>query len=77
MIGSIGKLVKSNIIKNPNAKKIFSIVWGLGLAFIIFKRTCKGKQCVIVNSNVKEIQTKTYKNENGKCMKFTPHVTKC
>lgn len=56
---------------------IISIILGLGLAALIFRKTCSGNGCVIVKGpNPKEVSTHVYKIKDG-CYKYTPYVVPC
>ena len=62
--------------KNLYAKFIISIIWGIGLA-AIFRKACKGRECIIVKSpDLKEYERGVYEFEN-KCYKFKSKVTNC
>lgn len=62
--------------KHRLGKIIISIVWGLGLA-TLFRRVCKGRNCIIIKSpKLKDIEGKIYKY-NRKCYKFESAVTSC
>ena len=64
------------LIRTENGKIILSILLGLGLASL-FRRVCKGKNCIIVKSApLDEINDKIYKNGN-KCYKYELQSTKC
>lgn len=50
----------------------------LGLALAsFFKRSCKGKSCIIVKAPNPEVMTKGYYKFNNKCFKFNTNVTEC
>ena len=65
-----------NIETNPFTKIIISIIWGLGLA-AIFRRACKGRDCIIIKSpDVKKFEQGVYDFDN-KCYTFKSKVTTC
>lgn len=65
-----------NVLKNRNARIIFSIIWGLGLS-AIFRKSCKGRNCIVLKAPPpKEVQNNVYKF-NNKCYKYTPRNVNC
>jgi hypothetical protein len=65
-----------NILKSHDAKIIFSVIWGLGLASL-FRRVCKGRNCIIYKSPaLNEIQGKTFEF-NNKCYIYKPKMVQC
>jgi hypothetical protein len=55
---------------------IMSILLGFGLASL-FRRVCKGKNCLTFHAPpLDDFKDKIYKN-NGKCVKYKPFPTKC
>ena len=65
-----------NIEEKPFLKIVISIIWGLGLA-AIFRRACKGRNCIIIKSpDVKEFEQGIYDFDN-KCYTFKSKVTNC
>ena len=65
-----------NIENKPFLKIVISIIWGLGLA-AIFRRACKGRDCIIIKSpNVKTFEQGIYDFDN-KCYTFKSKVTNC
>ena len=62
--------------KNIYAKIIVSIIWGIGLA-AIFRKVCKGRECIIIHSpDIKEFEQGVYEFDN-KCYTFKSKVTTC
>lgn len=65
-----------NILKSNDVKIVFSVIWGLGLASL-FKRVCKGRNCIIYRSpHIDDIQGKAF-NFNNKCYNYTPRPVDC
>jgi hypothetical protein len=65
-----------NFLKTPAGKIAVSILWGLGLA-CIFRKACKGRDCIVFKAPSPEIvQKKTYLF-NDKCYKYTTMGTQC
>lgn len=67
-----------NILQDRVGSIIISILLGLGLAIIFFRRVCKGDECVIIKSPEKssEIKDRYYKIE-GDCYHYTPYAVEC
>ncbi|MHA1989303.1 MAG: hypothetical protein ACW98D_22005 [Promethearchaeota archaeon] len=64
------------ILKSPDVKIVFSILWGLGLA-ALFRRVCKGRNCINFKApKPVDIQGKTF-SFNKKCYNYTPRMVKC
>jgi hypothetical protein len=69
-------LALRNILKSRNSLIIFSIIWGLGLA-ALFRRTCKGRKCIIYRAPApSQINGKTFKY-NNKCYQYTSRQVDC
>ena len=66
----------TNILKSRDVKIVFSIIWGLGLASL-FRRVCKGRDCIIYRAPSPEsIRGKTF-GFNNKCYNYLPRLVKC
>ena len=66
----------TNILKSRDIKIVFSIIWGLGLASL-FRRVCKGRDCIIYRAPSPEyIKGKTFEF-NDKCYNYVPKLVKC
>jgi len=66
----------TNILKSRDVKIVFSIIWGLGLASL-FRRVCKGRNCIIYRAPSPEtIGGKTF-GFNSKCYNYVPRLVKC
>ena len=62
--------------KDPKMKILLSIVWGLGLASL-FKKVCKGRNCIIYRAPLpNEIKGKIFKF-NDKCYQYKPKFVEC
>jgi hypothetical protein len=65
-----------NILKSHDVKIVFSVIWGLGLASL-FRRVCKGRNCIIYRAPaINEIQGKTF-GFNNKCYNYAPRLVTC
>ncbi len=63
-------------VHTERGKIIMSILLGLGLA-TLFRKVCKGKNCLAFHAPpLDDFKDKIYKN-NGKCIKYVPVATKC
>ena len=63
-------------VHTETGKNIMSILLGFGLASL-FRRVCKGKDCLIFHAPpLEKIKDKIYKYDN-KCYKYEPVSTKC
>ena len=68
--------VLTNILKSHDVKIVFSVIWGLGLASL-FRRVCKGRNCIIYKAPSPEtINGKTF-SFNDKCYNYVPRLVKC
>lgn len=66
----------TNILKSHDVRIVFSIIWGLGLASL-FRRVCKGRNCIIYRAPSPEyIKGKTF-GFNNKCYNYEPRMVKC
>ena len=55
---------------------IISIIWGLGIA-CLFKRVCKGKNCVVVKGpDPEKLKGKIFKY-NDDCFKYNTYSVSC
>ena len=66
----------SKFLKTETGKVIMSILLGFGLA-TIFRKMCKGDNCVIFYAPpLDEIENKIFK-QDGKCYQYSLVSTKC
>ncbi len=66
----------SKFLNTITGKYILSILLGFGLASL-FRKVCKGRNCLIFSAPpLEELEKTTYKYD-GKCYKYTPVATKC
>jgi hypothetical protein len=69
-------MIKEYIKKNPNAKVILGILWGVAIG-LLFRAACYGRKCVIVNApKVEDITGKVHK-ENNKCYRLVSSDSVC
>ena len=57
---------------------LISVIWGIGLS-TLFKRVCKNKKCIVIESpNPKDIGEKyfKYKGDNN-CYRYDTYISKC
>lgn len=66
------------LFTTPLGKIILSVVWGLGLA-ALFRQSCKGARCIIVQGPpLAEIEHKTFQYQGDpKCYRFAPVLAAC
>ena len=65
-----------NILKSHDVKIIFSVIWGLGLASL-FRKVCKGRNCIIYRApSISDIQGKIF-GFNNKCYNYIPRLVNC
>jgi hypothetical protein len=63
-------------LHNKNIQLFISLIWGLGLA-MFFRRSCKGRSCIIIKGpKAEEMHDKIFKHDN-KCYKYTAETTTC
>lgn len=61
---------------NIYAKIIISIIWGIGIA-ALFRKVCKGRECIIIRSpDMRKFEKGVYEFDN-KCYTFKSKVTTC
>lgn len=66
----------NNLFKSDMSKIIISLIWGFGLA-ALFRRVCKGRNCIIIKGpNPVEVSKSIYEY-NGKCYKYSTHNISC
>ena len=59
---------------------IISIIWGLGLAFLFFKQTCKGEHCIVYAAPpIDDMKNNIYahKDNASECYKYKPYTVNC
>jgi hypothetical protein len=65
-----------DLLNTPIGQILISVILGLGLA-TVFKKICKGQNCIVIQSpDIKEIEKYYYKVDDN-CFKYTPYVTQC
>ena len=70
----------NNLLNTKEGSIIISVIWGLGLAFLFFKQTCKGEQCIVYSSPpIKDMSNNIYahKNNVSECYKYVPYTVNC
>ena len=66
----------NNFLVDEKGKIIISIIWGLGLA-VLFRKVCKGRECIIIKSpRPIDMHNKVY-SFNDKCYQYKAIQTKC
>ena len=66
----------NNFLNSKNGRILISIVWGLGLA-ALFRKVCKGRNCLIVRGpHPMQVTNKIYKF-NNKCYRYSTQNISC
>ena len=68
-----------DLLKTKSGKVLLSIIWGLGIA-IMFKRSCDGRTCYIVEYKgppPEDVKNNIYNYGGAKCYTYTPYITEC
>lgn len=65
-----------DVLADTTGAKVISALLGLGLA-VIFRKTCKGDRCVVVNGPSKEVIDKYYFKLEDACYKYKPYAVNC
>ena len=64
------------MLKSKDVKIIFSVLWGLGLS-ALFRRACKGRNCIVFKApKPEDIIGKTFRF-NNKCYNYKPRMVEC
>lgn len=64
------------LLKSREGKIIISIILGFGLA-LMFRRSCKGRSCIIYNAPDPNIVKEKTFHFDGKCIKLKPTAVMC
>lgn len=65
-----------DMLNTDNGSIVFSALVGFGLA-MIFRRTCTGDACVVVQApDVAELRKRIYEID-GSCYRYTPVAVEC
>ena len=65
-----------NITNDKFGKIIISIIWGLGLA-ALFRKVCKGRDCIIIKGPKPEETDDNIYRFNNKCYKYNSYSSSC
>ena len=66
----------NDILNDEKGKILISIIWGFGLA-TLFKRVCKGRNCIIIKGpKPEELENKVFKFDD-KCFSYKAESTSC
>jgi hypothetical protein len=66
----------NRLLNTEQGKIIISVIWGLGLAFLFFKQTCKGDHCVVYSAPPANTHENIFALED-QCYQFVPYNVKC
>mgnify|MGYP000185416709 FL=1 len=64
------------ILKNENYIKLFSVIWGLGLA-TMFRQVCNDRSCIVYKAPDPNYITSKVWKFNDKCYKFYTKIIPC
>ena len=68
------------LLNTREGRIMISVIWGLGLAFLFFKQTCKGDNCIVYSAPpIDDITKNIYsqKNNVNECYIFKPYNVNC
>lgn len=68
------------LLNTREGRIMISVIWGLGLAFLFFKQTCKGENCIVYSAPPIDDITKNiyaHKNNVNECYIFKPYSVNC
>ena len=66
-----------SVLEDRAGSILVSVLLGLGLAIIFFRRVCRGDQCVVVKSPGKDVLQDHYYKLEDDCYKYVPYAVKC
>lgn len=56
---------------------LLSIIWGLGIAALLYSVTCKGGNCVLIKGpSSQDINNQVYQHDD-RCYQYHPYSVKC
>ena len=70
----------NRLLNTKEGKILISVLWGLGLAFLFFKQTCSGDQCIVYSSpeyKVVEEGVYAHNKEKDSCYKYKTYTVEC
>lgn len=65
------------LLNTQEGRIMISVIWGLGLAFLFFRQTCKGEHCVVYSAPPVIDITKNIYSHKKECYKFKPYTVNC
>ena len=66
----------SKLLNSHTGRILLSLVWGFGLS-CIFRKVCKGRNCIIYKAPDNNTIKKTVYLFNDRCYKFNTKITNC
>ena len=72
----LSSLSFSRMMHSETGAKLLSIVWGLGLAVLLFYQVCDGPECIVLKAPQNTIEDHVYKYDQ-RCYRFDSYKTKC
>ena len=70
----------NRLLNTDEGNVIISIIWGLGLAFLFFKQTCKGEHCIVYSAPpIIDMKRTIYahKDNVNECYIYKPYTVNC
>ncbi len=69
-------LMFDRFVNSSTGRIIVSVIWGLGIA-ALFRRACKGRDCLIVKGpDPNQLRDKSFRF-NDKCYRYTTYPVSC
>lgn len=68
------------LLNTSQGKVIISVMWGLGLAMLFFRQTCRGTDCIVYSAPPLEVEKDIYsQGDSGldACYQFVPYNVNC
>ena len=67
------------LLNSEEGNIVISILWGLGLAFLFFKQTCNGDNCIVYSApDIKKMHSDIYAHKNkNTCYKYKTYTVDC
>ena len=69
--------VVRDVVQDRLGSIIVSVILGLGLAVIFFRRVCKGDSCIVVRGPGKDVNRGQFYRLEGDCYQYVPYAVDC
>ena len=69
----------NHLLNSREGRIIISVIWGLGLALLFFRQTCRGEDCLVYSAPPLEIRSNVYSHHHNvqNCYKYRPYTVDC